>query len=231
MTPARRMSIGRVLLLQRSLWIVWILAAFAPGSPAQGLQADPPPDWAVQLISGGSPGKAVAITTDVHPDAETARAELQQKILVRVTTFLGERLTGLDPAVADWNFVHSLIGAEKTWIGEIPQSDGSQTDGESGTGPEEPLPPRFQGLALLRLDTAMVQRARQELRFRKQLKRVESLLLGLVAAVGSVAIAWLCLVLDHKTRHHFSRRFQTLAIAVWILFGLSVAFAWWRFLW
>ncbi len=55
------------------------------------------------------------------------------------------------------------------------------------------------------------------------LRRIERIGLALLAACGSVAIGWTCLMLDHLTRHHFSRRFQTIAVLVWTLFVAAIA--------
>jgi hypothetical protein len=54
------------------------------------------------------------------------------------------------------------------------------------------------------------------------LNRIERLGLVLLAACGTIAIGWICLLLDHQTRHHFSRRFQTLAVLAWLVFAALV---------
>jgi hypothetical protein len=54
------------------------------------------------------------------------------------------------------------------------------------------------------------------------LARTEQTGLVLLAVCGTIAIGWSCLMLDHLTRHHFSRRFQTIAALVWILFVAAI---------
>lgn len=54
------------------------------------------------------------------------------------------------------------------------------------------------------------------------LARTERTGLMLLAACGSIAIAWSCLKLDHLTRHHFSRRVQTIAALAWALFVAAI---------
>jgi hypothetical protein len=51
-------------------------------------------------------------------------------------------------------------------------------------------------------------------------------MLGLAAVAGTVAIVWFKLLLDHKTRHHFSRRFQMLAVGMWIAMGITIFIVW-----
>lgn len=56
------------------------------------------------------------------------------------------------------------------------------------------------------------------------LQRLEEVALVMLGVCGTIAIAWGCLVLDHLTRHHFSRRLQALALLVWA--ALSALVLW-----
>lgn len=196
----------------------------------QGSPRENPPAWVSPLLEGGSSCSTeqglLQVVTGPQDSREAARKALFRSLEPEVSRFLIRAGVAADQIPAENGWSASLLRNEEIWIGPVEVGDDPDRADEDSSG----VARSWRGVARVPLNDLLVERQRLQVHYRKLLVRIEEVLLGLFSVAGSVAIVWACLVLDHKTRHHFSRRFQTLAVAVWLLFGAGVVVVWWVWL-
>jgi|GEM_PF-5478989 len=214
-------------------WIFLVLGAgcvgFQPAfAEAIQLEGVSPPKWVSAILSAGESGMPGTIVTTRHPDHGSAREELQQLLASRIETWIRTRPQSehLRSSRIDWHFVSGLISVDDIWIGqvdEVPTESAVTADGEGETAA---INPEWIGVARVELNATLLKEAESLVVSRSIFARVETAMLGLAAVAGTIAIVWFKLLLDHKTRHHFSRRFQMLAVAMWFFMGIAVVIVW-----
>lgn len=149
--------------------------------------------------------------------ATAAREELQQLLVAKVDRWLRTQpeTEMLRTTKVDWEIVNGLVSARDLWIGQFPDDAVDVSDNQ-----------RWVGVAKVELEKSLLEKAESLVVSRSIMVRVEKAMLALAAVVGSVGIVWFSLMLDHKTRHHFSRRFQMLAAAMWLVMGIAIFVVW-----
>ncbi len=202
--------------------IAFIFIGLLMTATAWSVQSDVPvrdlasavPEWVASAIEGEFPED---VRVWISPESETAHAawgtvrEASVRDLSRWYLARPGR-TESDEESLDWRLVQLLIEEGDTWVGQWPVASTESA---------------WRAAIRLRLDDKKLEQVNTAIQTRTRLKRIEQLMLILVAATGTVSIVWLFLVLDHKTRHHFSRRFQSIAVLAWIAMGIAISAIWW----
>ncbi len=175
------------------------------------------PGWVSEVLSAENSISASTTVTARHASYGQAREELQTLLIEKVDRWLRTQpeTERLRTTKVDWEIVNGLASARDLWIGQVPD-DSSAESGEQ----------RWVGVAKVELEKSLLEKAESLVASRSIMARVEKAMLALAAVVGTVGIVWFSLLLDHKTRHHFSRRFQMLAAAMWLAMGIAIFIVW-----